>query len=120
MYVVRFQLTAPAGRSAEYQAHNDQTAELLKTQSGFQGNLHLNSLGDPTKYVSMSWWDSREAAQVFYTRPEQPARARAITEGLRTSTAPLEPMSWFTISGARSRRGSQCWWTGATSGWQTG
>jgi heme-degrading monooxygenase HmoA len=87
MYATRSEGTVAAGKAAAYEERVARQADVLQRLPGFQARRVLNSLGCPTKYTVINFWESREAAR----------------SGMRS--APIQafleadpPPSWFTLT----------------------
>lgn len=67
--VTRTEFLAQHGRAHEFEALWSRVQGILATVPGFHGEVLLNGLGYPGKYVAIDTWQDRESLAAFYRGP---------------------------------------------------
>jgi len=105
--VTRTEFLAEHGQAHEFEVLWSRVQEILTTAPGFHGEVLLNGLGYPQKYVAIDTWQDRESMAAFcrgrYLRDAtrsghdvyKPGRAEEAYELLLTAgQPPREPGGW--------------------------
>jgi heme-degrading monooxygenase HmoA len=79
-YVTRTEFLAQHGRAHEFEALWSRVQAVLRTVAGFEGEVLLNGLGYPGKYVAIDRWHDRASLAAFHRGP-------ALREATRSSEA---------------------------------
>jgi heme-degrading monooxygenase HmoA len=77
-YVTRTDFLARYGHAHEFEGLWREVRALFMKAQGFQGDVLLNSLGYPEKYVTIDSWQTRESLAAFY-------RSAAFHEAMRSA-----------------------------------
>jgi heme-degrading monooxygenase HmoA len=106
-YVTRTDFLTQYGRAHEFEGLWREAQALLKRAQGFQGEVLLNSLGYPEKYVTIDSWQTRENLAALYRSAAFHKAVGSAGGGYRTDRAveayevlvtvgqpPVDPGGW--------------------------
>lgn len=68
-YVTRTEFLAQYGRAHEFEALWSRVQGILRTVKGHEGEVLLNGLGYPGKYVAIDRWQDKASLAAFYRGP---------------------------------------------------